>query len=94
MTRGGLHKFFEILIDICNQHTQTQCFIVGQNVLLKTCHWIENTSDTAAGIDLGGIGLLAETLLDALKENNSQVNTLVEDLRGATKRLKKEIAEE
>ena len=61
---------------------------------MKTCHWIENTSDTAAGIDLGGIGLLAETLLDALKENNPQVNTLVEDLRGATKRRKKEIAEE
>jgi len=94
LSREGLHKAFEILIGISKLHVETQCFIAEKNYIVRTCHWIENTSDTSAGIDLGGMGLLAETLLDTLKENNEKVDLLVQNYRKATKKRKKEIAEE
>ena len=94
LTRKGLHEAFKILIGLCKMHNTTQSCIAGEPNILKIFHWIENTSDTAAGIDLKGIGLLAETLLDALKEGNDEVNHLVKSLRLTTKRRKKEIAEE
>ena len=38
------------------------------------CHWIENTSNRPTEcVSTNGLGILAETLLDTLMENNEPV---------------------
>ena len=58
-------------------------------------HWIESTSDhVVLDINTRGLGLLAETLLDGLMENNNLVKEKINFLRRKTRERKKEIAEE
>jgi len=63
--------------------------------LLKACHWLESTSDFASSeISMNGLGLLAETLLDALAEDNDVVGGKIKELRKKTRDRKRQIAEE
>eukprot|EP00957_Ditylum_brightwellii_P057135 4329830-Ditylum_brightwellii.AAC.1 len=41
-----------------------------------------------------GLGLLSETLLDALRENNDMVTSKIDTIRKKTRNRKREIAEE
>jgi len=62
--------------------------------LLTLCHWMESTSDnTAAGIKNDN-GILAETLLDALKEDNDVTSEKIGAIRKKTRDRKRELAEE
>lgn len=62
---------------------------------LNVCHWVESTSDNeASGITTNGLGILAETLLDALKEDNDVATDKIDSIRKKTRLRKKEIAEE
>jgi len=97
--RPGLQKTFQILIGLCTRHGDTQNAIAQDRKMLCACHWIESTSIRDVGVEgenaTGGeVGLLAETLLDALKENNDQVGERIGSLRKATRERKKELAEE
>lgn len=94
-----------ILIGLCANHFNTQT-LIGDNEspesgetnavpLLMACHWIESTSDnTSADVDTNGLGILAETLLDALQQNNDPVKDKISSLRKSTRDRKKQIAEE
>lgn len=63
--------------------------------LLKALHWVESTSDKASSdIMMNDLGLQAETLLDALQEDNDTVKNEIKALRKTTRDRKKEIAEE
>merc|ERR1711976_321258 len=56
---------------------------------------MESTSDNkSVRIYLNGLGLLAETLLDEVKENNSEVTKIIGAIRRKTRERKKEIADE
>jgi len=106
LLRPGLRKSFKMLIGLCSEHIPTQNFISNEErssskeekknsvSFLKILHWIENITESAANMDLDGIGLLAETLLDALKMDNPNVAQKVKELRDVTKKRKKEIADE
>jgi hypothetical protein len=62
---------------------------------LEACHWIENTSDNKTSqIYTNGMGLLAETIIDELKEGNDVVTKEVSAIRKRTRDRKKEIAKE
>jgi hypothetical protein len=60
---------------------------------LRACHWIEATSDnSSARISMNGLGLVAETLLDELAEDDSPGAPQVKAVRRKTRDRKKEIA--
>ena len=62
--------------------------------LLTLSHWMESTSDnTASGIQNPN-GILAETLLDALKEDNESTSEKIGNVRKKTRDRKRELAEE
>jgi len=103
--RRGLQMSFRILIGLCANHFNTQTLIADNDSpesgeendvpLLMACHWIESTSDNnSADIDTNGLGILAETLLDALQQNNEPVKDKISSLRKNTRDRKKQIAEE
>ena len=85
--RNGLQKCFKILIGLSNQHEATQNFLVDAGNLINLSHWIESTSDT------GDLGLLAETFLDVLRENNAYCTEKIDSMRKLTKARKKELAD-
>lgn len=103
--RQGIKIAFNMLIGLCRSHPQTQAYIsqVGEegdklstsNVsFLQALHWLEGTSDSASNrVYVRGVGLLAETLMDELMEENDFVGKKVNALRRATRQRKKEIAE-
>lgn len=103
--RRGLQMSLRILIGLCANHFNTQTLIAENDLsegetsnavpLLTACHWIESTSDnTTADIDTNGLGILAETLLDALLQNNDPVKNKILSLRKNTRDRKKQIAED
>jgi len=62
---------------------------------LQACHWIESTSDNKNPIiQTQGMGILAETLLDELKEENPSVSKKIGEIRRRTRERKKEIAQD
>lgn len=93
-SRRGLKMCFKMLTGICLKHRPTQLAISRFPFLLEACHWLESTSDsTALCVETKGIGLLAETLLDELKEENDEVTALIDCIRKKTRQRKKELAE-
>jgi len=67
----------------------------GGTSLLEALHWIESTCDKVSSkISLDGLGLLSETLLDGLQDNNDLVKEKIRSLRQTTRDRKREIAEE
>ena len=62
--------------------------------LLTLCHWIESTSDYTASNIKNPNGILAETFLDALKEDNELSTTKIDSIRKKTRDRKRELAEE
>jgi hypothetical protein len=72
------------------------CAIDGDEVLslLTLCHWIESTSDNTASNIKNPNGILAETFLDALKEDNELCTTKIDSIRKKTRDRKRELAEE
>mmetsp|Transcript_23735 Transcript_23735/g.33161 ORF Transcript_23735/g.33161 Transcript_23735/m.33161 type:complete len:759 (-) Transcript_23735:372-2648(-) len=105
--RPGVRTAFRMLTGLVMGHGPTQSMLanVGRSAssgnvddtiqLLTACHWIESTSDNSTSkINLNGIGILAETLLDELKEDNSAVAKQIGTIRRKTRARKKEIAEE
>ena len=87
--RQGLAKTLKILIGLSSQHRSTQNMLAENVDLVRSCHWMESTSDTGREL-----GLLAETLLDGLKENNEECAQLINAIRQKTKARKREIAGE
>ena len=81
--RSGLPTAFRILIGLCSNHALSQdqiadittnCEHLNQVTFLMMCHWIENTSNRPTEcVSTNGLGILAETLLDTLMENNEPV---------------------
>ena len=107
--RPSLATALRILTSLVANHAPTQLLIanvVSEEVsedfaadspisLLKALHWIESTSDkTSSSICVKDLGLLSETLLDALQEENDNVKSQVSFLRKKTRERKKEIAKE
>jgi len=103
--RKGLQISLRILIGLCANHFNTQTLIADSDLpengeknsvsLIIACHWIESTSDNnSADIDTNGLGILAETLLDALQQNNEPVKDKISFLRKKTRDRKKQIAQE
>jgi hypothetical protein len=98
-SRNGLIIGFKILIGLCNDHEQTQSYLGNDEntedkiPLIVTAHWIESTSDKD-GINTNGLGILAETLLDNMMNNNDVVGRKISELRGKTRDRKKELAQE
>jgi hypothetical protein len=97
--RPGLRTAFDMLIGLSKKHEPTQSYLArfetsnADSSFLRACHWIEATSDnTSARISMNGLGLLAETLLDELSENNDAVAKQVMTVRRKTRDRKKEIA--
>ena len=110
LNKRGLDVAFRMLTGLCTRHPDTQCLLAGASDndsatqaesadgpgsdLLSLCHWIESTSDnTASGIQNPN-GILAETLLDHLKEDNDVTSGRVNAVRKETRDRKKELAEE
>jgi len=103
--RQGIKTAFNMLIGICKNHPPTQTYIsqIGEKddkvsaapvSFLQACHWMEATSDSATNnVYVRNLGLLAETLMDELTNNNDVVSKKVSDLRTATRLRKKAIAE-
>jgi E3 ubiquitin-protein ligase UBR4 len=93
--RSGIQTAFRILTGLCKSHKTTQARVAMFAGFLLSCHWIEATSDSSSlGVNTNGLGLLAETLLDEMMEDNKDVNKLVEDVRKKTRLRKKELAQE
>ncbi|CAB9510970.1 Auxin transport protein BIG [Seminavis robusta] len=102
--RQGIKKAFSMLIGLCKDHAPTKAFVsqIGDDSdklssggvsFLQACHWMEATSDNSSNrVHVRGVGLLAETLLDELAENDL-VAKKVNALRRATRQRKKEIAQ-
>ena len=94
-SRGGIRTAFKILTGLCKQHAKTQARIAMWPEFLHSCHWIEATSDsTSAQVFSKGLGLLAETLVDEMKEDNVEVSKIVAEVRQQTHLRKKELAQE
>lgn len=109
LNKRGLDVAFKMLTGLCTRHPDTQCLLADASDdsamqvesadgpgsdLLSLCHWIESTSDnTASGIQNPN-GILAETLLDHLKEDNDVTSRRVNAVRKETRDRKKELAEE
>jgi len=62
--------------------------------LLTLCHWIESTSDNTASGITNPDGILAETFLDALKEDNELSTEKINAIRKQLRDRKRELAEE
>jgi len=62
--------------------------------LLTLCHWVESTSDNTASSIKNPNGILAETFLDALKEDNELCAKKIDAIRKKTRDRKRELAEE
>lgn len=62
--------------------------------LLTLCHWVESTSDNTASSIKNPNGILAETFLDALKEDNELCAKKIGAIRKKTRDRKRELAEE
>ncbi|KAL3795660.1 hypothetical protein HJC23_002067 [Cyclotella cryptica] len=98
--RPGLAEAIKILIGLSSKHHATQVMLseelIGDMIDLPTlCHWVESTSDNEpSGIKTNGLGILAETLLDALKEGNDKTSEKIDIIRKKTRDRKREIAEE
>jgi len=93
--RGGVRTAFKILTGLCRQHGPTQARIAMFADFLRACHWLEGTSDSStANVDTSGMGLLAETLLDGMTEDNEEVAKMVRSARKKTQLRKKELAQE
>jgi hypothetical protein len=97
ITRPGLKTAFDILIGLCKQHQPTQIFLGTfekdneKLSVLRACHWIESTSDSSR-ISMNGMGLVAETLLDELANEETTIAPHVKAVRRKTRDRKKEIA--
>ena len=61
--------------------------------LLTLCHWVESTSDNTMSNIKNPNGILAETLLDALKEDNELCAMKIDAIRKKTRDRKRELAE-
>jgi len=101
--RPGLAYAIKVLTGLCSKHSQMQMLLAESGTggadespdLLTLCHWIESTSDnTSSGITTNDIGILAETLLDELKQDNQVTAVKVNLIRKKTRERKREIAEE
>ena len=101
--RRGLQVAFRILSGLCKGHAFTQSAIATAQhedgsteiSLLCLCHWIESTSDNSTDeVSTHGLGILAETLLDDVAENNKETQNIVSSLRKNTRDRKKQLAEE
>ena len=101
--RKGVKTAFDMLRGLAKGHEGTQSLIAGvtfgeedkERSFLEACHWIESTSDNKTSqIYTNGMGLLAETIIDELKEGNDLVTKEVIAIRRRTRDRKKEIAEE
>jgi hypothetical protein len=95
--RSGIKTAIDMLVGLCRGHKGVQSVLAnyGDGRFINACHWIESTSDCKTSrICLNGLGLLAETLLDELKEGNAEVAKLVGAIRRKTLERKKEIADE
>lgn len=62
--------------------------------LLTLCHWIESTSDNTASGITNPDGILAETFLDALKDDNELSAEKINAIRKQLRDRKRELAEE
>ena len=105
--RQGLLTSLKMLIGLCKHHPRTQVYIgqIGEDTdkfaapdgkvsFLQACHWLESTSDSTTNrVYVRGVGLLAETLMDEVMDENEFVAKRVNALRRATRNRKKEIAE-
>ena len=101
----GLLMALRMLIGLCTKHGSTQTALVNCDGFVQLCHWMESTSISAAN-DAGAVassssgetrnelGLVAETLLDALQEGNEYCKSKIKAARKATKDRKKELAKE
>lgn len=108
LNRPGLSQAFKILTGLCSRHVATQLHLSGVSSssdaeaapqceefnFLILCHWIESTSDNTASNILNPCGILAETLLDALKEDNESSSARIDALRRKTRECKRKLAEE
>jgi len=104
--RPGLDNAFQILTGLCSKHASTQQLLSnisedgnsndddGKLSLLTLCHWMESTSDNTSSSIKNPNGILAETLLDALKEGNESASEKICAIRKKTRDRKREIAEE
>jgi hypothetical protein len=95
--RSGIKTAFDMLVGLCRGHNGLQSLLANYSDgrFINACHWIESTSDNkTVRIYLNGLGLLAETLLDELKEDNAEVANTVGAIRRKTRERKKEIADE
>lgn len=95
--RSGIKTAIEMLVGLCRGHSGVQTLLANYNNgrFMIACHWIESTSDNKSiRIYLNGLGLLAETLLDELKENIAELSMAVDTIRRKTRERKKEIADE
>ncbi|KAL7467259.1 hypothetical protein ACHAXS_007506 [Conticribra weissflogii] len=101
--RRGLAYAIKVLTGLCSKHSQMQLLLADNGTgsaeessdLLTLCHWIESTSDnTSSGITTNDIGILAETLLDELKQDNQVTSDKIDLIRKKTRERKREIAEE
>ncbi len=61
--------------------------------LLTLCHWVESTSDNTMSNIKNPNGILAETLLDALREDNELCAKKIDAIRKRTRDRKRELAE-
>ena len=62
--------------------------------LLTLCHWLESTSDNTESNIQNSNGILAETFLDALKEDNELSSKKIDAIRKTLRDRKRELAEE
>jgi hypothetical protein len=95
--RSGIKTAIDMLVGLCRGHSGVQALLANYDDgrFLIACHRIESTSDNkSVRIYLNGLGLLAETLLDELKENIAEVAATVDTIRRKTRERKKEIADE
>ena len=78
---------------LCSRHVATQLYLSGVSssgdaearpckdfIFLPLRHWIESTSESSASNILNSRGILAETLIDALKEDNELSTTKIDVL--------------
>ena len=93
--RRGIRTGIKILTGLCKKHQSTQARIAMFASSVQSLHWIEATSDNSLlEVETNGLGLLAETLLDEMVEDNSEVSRLVDGVRKKTKLRKRELAQE
>jgi len=93
--RRGVRTAIQILIGLCKKHKSTQARVAMFGSFVQSLHWIEATSDHAIlEVQTNGLGLLAETLLDEMADENSEVARLIEGVRKKTKLRKRELAQE